>query len=212
MNTYQAEQIEALTMIRRQIEAMGAESRENLLVQIKDYLLFREQVGEFLEAHFTGICTQKCYQSRLSACCAKDGIITFFADMVVNMLVSNPVERDLMEHAVQHPKFEYKCIYLSESGCVWKIKPVVCEFFLCDEAESQAIGQNPEALAQWKAFEDAKKIYTWPDQPVLFESLERFFMNRGCDSALMYLHKSPGLVRIRRVRDGMGDSGKHIQS
>jgi hypothetical protein len=207
MNAYQTEQLEALTMIRRQIEGMNADGREMLFARIKDYLLFREQVGKFLEAHFTDICTQKCYQSRISACCAKDGIITFFADMVVNTLASNPVERDLMEHAIRHPKFDYKCIYLSESGCVWKIKPVVCEFFLCDEAESKAFALSPEALSQCKTFEDAKKTFTWPDQPVLFESLERIFMDRGCDSPLMYLHKSPGLVRIRRLRDE-ADKGK----
>jgi hypothetical protein len=204
MNAYQIEQLKALTMIRRQIESMSADAKETLFIQIKDYLLFRERVANFLEAHFAGICTQKCYQSRLSACCSKDGIITFFADMVVNTLVSNMVERDLMDHAVRHPKFDYKCIYLSESGCVWKIKPIVCEFFLCDSAEKNTFENNPEVLSQWKELESTKKIYTWPDRPVLFESLERVFMEMGCESPLMYLHKSPGLVKIRRVRDGKG--------
>jgi hypothetical protein len=201
MNQYQTEQLESLIMVRQHIEALGADGREKLFAEIADYLLFREDVAEFLEAHFTDICTQKCYQSRLSACCSKDGIITFFADMVVNTLVSNPIERDLMEHTARHPANDYKCIYLSETGCVWKIKPIVCVFFLCDEAEKKVFDQNPEAHSQWKAFEAAKKIYTWPDRPVLFESLERFFMDKGCDSPLMYLHKSPGLVRIRRLRD-----------
>jgi hypothetical protein len=212
MNAYQTEQLEALTMIRRRIESMGAEGREMLLAEIKDYLMFRDQVEKFLEAHFADTCTQKCYESRLSACCSKDGIITFFADMVVNMLVSNPVERDLMEHAVSHPKFDYKCIYLSEAGCVWKIKPVVCEFFLCDSAEQNAFENHPEVLSRWKELESAKKTFTWPDHPVLFEALEKFFLDKGCDSPLMYLHKSPGLIRIRRVRDGLGDSGKRAPS
>jgi hypothetical protein len=204
MNPYQKEQLDSLIMIRRHIEAMGADGREKLFDKIADYLLFRKQVAEFLSARFTDICTQKCYQSRVSACCSKDGIITFFADMVINTLASNPVERDLMEHVVQHPKFDYKCIYLSETGCVWKIKPVVCEFFLCDAAEKTAFDHNPQAVSQWKDLESIKKIYTWPDRPVLFESLERFFMDMGCESPLMYLHKSPGLVRIRRGRDGDG--------
>jgi hypothetical protein len=204
MNSYQKEQLESLMMVRRHIEEMGPVGREKLKSEIADYLLFRKQVAEFLEAHFANICTQKCFQSRLSACCSKDGIITFFADMVINTLASNMVERDRMEHAIRHPKFDYKCIYLSETGCVWKIKPVVCEFFLCDEAERKVFDQKPEALSQWNEFEAAKKIYTWPDRPVLFETLERFFMDMECESPLMYLHKSPGLVRIRRVRDGKG--------
>jgi hypothetical protein len=201
MNAYQIEQIETLTMIRRHLEGMGAGQRDNLHTEISDYLLFRKQVARFLENHFTDICTNKCYQNRLSACCSKDGIITFFADMVINLLVSNPVELALMENTVRHPKFDYKCIYLSEAGCVWNIKPVVCEFFLCDEAEKKAFDNNPDAFSQWKEFEAAKKIYTWPDRPVLFESLERFFMDKGCDSPLMYIHRSPGLARIRRMRD-----------
>jgi hypothetical protein len=85
---------------------------------------------------------------------------------------------------------------------VWKIKPVVCVFFLCDAAEKMVFDNNPQAVSQWKDLESTKKNYTWPDRPVLFESLERFFMDMGCDSPLMYLHKSPGLVRIRWGRDG----------
>ena len=202
MNAYQIEQIDTLTTIRRHLEAVDAGKRDILNTEISDYLFFRKQAAEFLENHFTDICTSKCYQKRLSACCSKDGIITFFADMVINMLVSNPVERDLMEHAVRHPKFDYKCIYLSDAGCVWNIKPIVCEFFFCDEAETKAFELHPEALSQWKKFEAAKERFTWPDRPVLFESLERFFMDMGCASPLMYLHTSPGLVRIRRMRDG----------
>jgi hypothetical protein len=208
MDSYQIEQLESLMMVRRHIEVLGAEGREKLFAGIADYLLFRGRVAKFLEASFAGICTQQCYQSKLSACCSKDGIITFFADMVINTLASNMVERDLMEHAARHPKFDYKCIYLSETGCVWKIKPIVCVFFLCDTAEKMAFDNNPQAVSQWKDLESTKKIYTWPDRPVLFESLERFFMDMGCESPLMYLHKSPGLVKIRRIRDRSGEGGR----
>ncbi len=203
MNPYQTEQLESLIMIRRRIEAMNAAERELLFAQISDYIRFRRQVAEFLSTRFSDICNQRCYQSRLSACCARDGILTFFADMVINMLVSDPAERDLMERTVQNPKFDDKCVYLSETGCVWKIKPVICEFFLCDEAEKKVFDPNPEALAQWLALKAERKRYTWPDQPVLFEFLEKFFMDKGCESPLMYLHKSPGLVKIRKQRDGL---------
>lgn len=201
MNSYQKEQLETLSIIRRHLTTLDAAGIDRLNAQIADYLLFRGRVGQFLDTHFAGICTQKCYQSRLSACCSKDGIITFFADMAVNALASTAVELDMLEHAIRNPANNFKCIYLSETGCVWKIKPVVCEFFLCDEAEKKAFDQKPEGRAQWKDFQCTKKIYTWPDRPVLFESLERYFMDMGCVSPLMYLHNSPGLARIRKARD-----------
>jgi hypothetical protein len=203
MNPYQIEQLESLILIRRQIEAMSAAEKEKTAAEIADYLLFRRQVAGFLSDRFASICTKKCYQSRLSACCSKDGILTFFADMVINTLVSDSFEIDRMAGAIRNPGFDYKCIYLSETGCVWKIKPVICEFFLCDEAEKNAFEDNPEALSQWQAFATARKRFTWPDRPILFESLEKQFLDRGCDSPLMYLHKSPGLVKIRRKRDGV---------
>jgi hypothetical protein len=34
-------------------------------------------------------------------------------------------------------------------------------------------------------------------------------MDKGFDSPLMYLHKSPGLVRVRRIRDRSGE-GKRL--
>ena len=201
MNSYQIEQLETLSMIRRYLQALDAHGINKLTAEITEYLLFRARVGQFLDAHFAAICTRKCYQSRLSACCSKDGIITFFADMVINALNSNAVELDLLEHVNSHPANDFKCIYLSETGCVWKIKPVVCEFFLCDEAEKRAFEHNPDVLLQWKEFENEKKRFTWPDRPVLFESMERYFMEKGYRSPLMYLHNSPGLLRIKQMRD-----------
>ncbi|RPH80055.1 MAG: hypothetical protein EHM77_05325 [Planctomycetaceae bacterium] len=200
MNSYQNEQLETLTMIRQHLDALGAAEISKLKIGIEDYLLFRDQVTHFLENHFTAICIQKCYQNRLSACCTKDGIITFFADMVINALVSDNADLDRLEHAIRQPADSAKCIYLSETGCGWNIKPVVCEFFLCDEAEKKAFNGNPDALQQWKKFKNAKQTYTWPDKIVLFEILERYFMDMGCKSPLMYLHYSPGLVRIRKGR------------
>jgi len=200
MNSYQNEQLETLIMIRRHLGALGAAEISRLKAEIEDYLSFRNRVAHFLEVHFADICTQKCYRNRLSACCSKDGIITFFADMVINGLVSDNVDLDRLEHAVRHPEDDAKCIYLSETGCVWNIKPVVCAFFLCDEAEKKAFDGNPDALKQWEELKIAKKNFTWPDKVVLFETLERYFMDRGCKSPLMYLHHSPGLVRIRKGR------------
>ncbi len=201
MNEYQTEQNQALTMIRRHLEAMDKVRIKALKDEIAAYVVFREQVAEFLNQHFAAVCTEKCYQSRLSACCSRDGIITFFADMVINALNSTRDDLDRLEQAIKNPADPAKCIYLSQNGCAWNIKPAVCEFFLCDEAEQKAFGHNAGARHQWDAFKDRKKTFTWPDQPVIFETLERHFIDLGCDSPLMYMHKSPGLVRIRHQRD-----------
>ncbi len=201
MNAYQKEQIEALRMIRQQLDAMTGSEIDELKTSIADYLEFRAEAAAFLEKHFADICTEKCYRSRLSACCSKDGIIAFFADVAVNVLVSDSNSLDRLEAAIRTPEYPAKCIFLSKSGCLWRIKPIVCEMFLCDEAEKRAFGDKPEVQALWRRFEDKRKGFTWPDRPVLFEYMEKIFMSCGCDSPLMYIHNSPGLSRIRRQRE-----------
>lgn len=201
MNAYQKEQIEALLMLRQQLDAMTVSEIDALKIAIADYLAFRADVAACLEAHFADICTEKCYRSNLSACCSKDGIIAFFADVAVNALVADSRSLDRLEAAIRMPKFPGKCIFLSKSGCLWRIKPIVCEMFLCDEAENRAFGDKPEVRALWQEFEGKRKGFTWPDRPVLFEHMEKVFMSYGCNSSLMYIHNSPGLSRIRRQRD-----------
>jgi hypothetical protein len=148
--------------------------------------------------HFSKICTQNCYQNRLSACCSREGIITFFADIVVNVLVSDHREiADLMMH-LQAPNKGFKCVYLTEAGCRWKLKPIVCEMFLCDRAQNTVMAGNPRLASQWRQIEEKRKQYTWPDQPVLFDRLEAHFISAGYRSTLMYLHNSPGLLRVKQ--------------
>ncbi len=204
MNAYQKEQLETLLMIRKQFERFSASESEYLQAEIAEYLSFRSRIAGFLEHHFKDICTEKCYKNKLSACCSKDGIIAFFADAVINALVSNTHELDYLENAIRRPDYEHKCIFLSENGCLWRIKPIVCEMFLCDEAERTSFSVNHNALKQWNEFKEIKKNYTWPDKPVLFEYLEMVFLEKGCKSPLMYIHYSPGLLRIKTIRDEKG--------
>lgn len=187
-------------MVRQQLNALTEAELSELKAKIADYLAFRSQVDDFLSAHFKDICTEKCFSGRLSACCSKDGIIAFFGDVAVNALVSDEADLDRLEWAIEYPVRADKCIFLAQGGCVWQIRPVVCAFFLCDEAENRVFKDKPAAAAQWAQFKEIKKHFTWPDKPVLFERLEDFFISRGCRSSLMYLHFSPGLTRIRNNR------------
>lgn len=204
MNSYQIEQLKTLHTVRQNLEPAAGSSADcgqwDGKEEIHRYMAFRDRTAIFHQRHFEEVCTEKCYHSRLSACCSRDGIIIFFADVVINALYSSYSELDLLEHAIQYPAASEKCIFLSSSGCLWRVKPIVCEMFVCEPALKQVFTKNPDAEAQWRQLEQERKSYTWPDKPVLFEHLERRFLDMGIDSSLMHIHKSPGLLRIRGVK------------
>jgi hypothetical protein len=70
--------------------------------------------------------------------------------------------------------------------------------FLCEQAKKEVFREKAWAEDAWKELKQRKKLYTWPDRPVLFDDLERYFMNAGYSSPLMYLHNSPGLLRVKQ--------------
>jgi hypothetical protein len=201
MNQYQKEQLDALKQVRHHLKAMARDEEQRLKESLTDYLDFRHRVSAFLDTFFSSICTEKCYAGRLSACCSKDGILTFFGDVVVNALTSSPEGLDRLETAIIRPERDIKCIFLSDNGCLWQMKPIVCEMFLCDEAEQNVFGDNTEAHKKWAAYKEERKNFTWPDKRVLFEELERVFIEKDVTSPIMYIHFSPGLLRIKKNRE-----------
>ncbi len=174
MNSYHKEQSDALEMVQRYLAGISVLERKKLEAEVSDYLLFRDEVGSFLSTHFSGICTQKCYKSRLSACCTREGIITFFADVVVNALMSQ------------------------DRGCLWRLKPIVCEMFLCEHAKREVFSENRQLEHKWDELKQREKLYTWPDRMVVFDTLETYFIEAGYSSSLMYMHNSPGLLRVKQ--------------
>ena len=199
MDEYQKEQFDALSMVRKHLASISALERMKLNSTLKDYLLFRDKVNTFLADHFAQICTQKCYQSKLSACCSREGIITFFADVAINILASEKNEIEALFTILQKPNNGFKCIYLGEQGCMWRVKPIVCEMFLCDQAIKAVFEEKPQAREEWKSLEQERKLFTWPDKPVLFDKLESIFIDAGYNSPLMYMHNSPGLLRVKKI-------------
>ena len=199
MSDYNREQENAFAVVRRHLKDIEMPLRNGpLRDSLEAYLFFRRRVDRFLQEHFTSICGEACYRSRLSACCTKEGIITFFADVVVNALVSSPDEIEEILAVLQNPRTAVKCVYLGEKGCLWRIKPIVCTMFLCDRAQDEAFEKNPALRQQWQNFQTLKKRFTWPDRPVLFDELENIFIEAGHSSSLMYLHNSPGLIRVKQ--------------
>jgi hypothetical protein len=197
-SSYQLEQLEALSCVRRHLTSGPRGEREKLRALATDYLEFRRRVDEFQDRNFGNVCDRTCYQSRLSACCSREGIVTFFADVVINLLVSAESEIEGLIEALQRENDGFKCVYLGPAGCRWNVKPIVCEMFLCDPAKTRVFTRNPEAAAEWVELERQRKSFTWPDRPVLFDTIEKHFIAADCASSLMYLHNSPGLLRVKR--------------
>jgi hypothetical protein len=198
MSEYQFEQLETLSRVRLHLKTLSRGEKEKLRVLIADYLEFRRQVDRFLSVYFGGVCDRTCYQSRLSACCSREGIVTFFADVVINLLMSDETDIGALADVLSQENTGFKCVYLRPDGCLWRIKPIVCHMFLCEPAKAKVFGEHPEAEAEWLELERRRKQFTWPDRPVLFDALEKYFIACGCASPLMYLHNSPGLLRIKR--------------
>ena len=187
-------------MVRSYLAQISEAERETLKESLNAYLTFRDAVDAFQEKYFHEICSSKCYQSKLSACCSRDGIIIFFADVIINALMAEPAALEGLKDVLIHPHEGFKCVFLGQEGCLWRIKPIVCEMFLCDAAENAVLKENPVARNRWDDLVRQKKEYTWPDRPVLFDRLEQICIEAGYASSLMFLNNSPGLLRIKRQR------------
>lgn len=197
MSEYQVEQLQALEGVNAYLSGLKDADIKALKQKLSEYLNFRTEVDQFLTTHFEDICTQSCYQSQVSACCTRDGIITFFADVVINAVQSTQGERDQLITTLRSAYTGKRCIYLGDSGCRWQVKPLVCEMFLCLKAEESVFKGNPSLAQEWNRLKQRAKQFRWPDRPVLFDELEQIFLDSGYSSTLMYLHNSPGLRRIK---------------
>jgi hypothetical protein len=198
MSDYQFEQLETLSLVRMHLKTLPRGEKEKLRMMAADYLEFRGRVDRFFATYFEDVCNNACYQNRRSACCSREGIITFFADVVLNQLFSDDGEIGLLADALRQENNSLKCVYLGPGGCRWKIKPVVCQMFLCEPAKARVFRDHPAAEGEWAELERERKKFTWPDRPVLFDTLEKYFIAMGCGSPLMYMHQNPGLLRVKK--------------
>jgi len=197
MNEYNREQSEAIMMVWKHLKRLSPAERGSLKTRIRNYLGFRRDVDAFLKSYFGRVCTEMCYQSHDSACCTREGITTFFADVVINVLMSPDEAVDALLQVLRLQNLGSKCIYLGTRGCLWRVKPIVCEMFLCKPARKKVFDKEPGALKAWERLKRRGKRYTWPNRPVLFDDLETYFIEKRYESSLMYCHKSPGLLRLK---------------
>lgn len=207
MSSYNRQQKEALLMVREYLEGLPPPRREALRESIEPYLAFRGEVARFQEEFFSSLCSRKCFSDRTSACCGREGILTFFADVVINVLLSTGDEVDSLLSTLDRDRGGDNCVYLDEAGCRWRLKPIICEMFLCDEARGKVLGGSEDLARRWEDLRQREHVFTRPTQPVLFDDLERLFIEAGLESPLMYFHFSPGLLRLK-ARHGLGTGGK----
>lgn len=197
LSPYNQEQLDALYIVRQYCSLVPSAEINN----IRPYLAFRQETADFQSKYLSGVCTHNCFTSWTSACCGREGIMTFFADVVINFLLSTEEAVESLIQALLSDPGGTKCVYLSrERGCLWRLKPIVCEMFLCDKAKETVLNNNDRLRLRWEALRKKEKEFTWPDKPVLFDEIEEIFINRGYDSPLMYLHKSPGLLRVKKTK------------
>lgn len=194
---YNRDQLDAISMARRYLTQLSKAQRQGLKRQIRPYLRFRGEVAEFQKRYFSEVCTQRCFTRGSSACCGREGIATFFADVVLNLLLSTEKEVDILQQTLSEDQGGLNCVYLTQTGCLWRLKPIVCEMFLCEHAKASVFARHDGLRTRWEALRRKEKRYTWPSRPVLFDEMERLFIQAGFQSPLMYFHRSPGLVQVK---------------
>ena len=197
MSSYNRDQLEAIVLIHQFMGKLSRAQVSQIKRKIQSYLRFRADVAEFQKKYFSSLCTQTCFTSQTSACCGREGIATFFADMVINLFLSSDQEIDSLSNALIHDPGGLNCVYLTGTGCLWRLKPIVCEMFLCQNAKDTVLGGDNNLQSEWENLCRREKRYTWPTKPVLFDDLEELFIEKGFFSPLMYFHNSPGLLRLK---------------
>ncbi len=200
---YNRGQRDTILAVRHHLARMPESLLRRITRDTAPYLAFRRRVSRFQQEHFSGPCSFRCFSSHSSACCGREGIFTFFADLVVDLLLYDDGEAERLLSALDSDRGGANCVYLGEEGCLWALKPIVCEMFLCEHVKEHLLGKDRALKEQWAAFRREEKLFTYPDRPVLFDSLESVFLEAGCESPLMYFHRSPGLVRLKE-KHGVG--------
>lgn len=198
ISEYNRDQLSAFRDLAEAMDLLHQEESSGLRQAILPYLEFRRELDHFSHTHFTPYCSGTCFETRLSACCGFESIFTFFADQVVTYLESKPEEVDAIFRVLGKPNSTKHCVYLAESGCLWRVRPISCAMFFCDQAKKAVLVEHPKVQSTWKTLQVREKDFTWPSRPVLFDEIEVFFRKKGLDSPHMYFHRSPGLLRVKK--------------
>ncbi len=205
VSEYHRDQWHSFKAIEKACVGLSEAELEKLRESLESYLHFREILHSYQEQYFGSFCRATCFDSGLSACCGFESIFTFFADQIITYLLATPEEHNALLRRLEQPNKTERCVYLGERGCLWRVSPISCAMFFCEQAKETVFSVNRPAQAAWEELQIQEKAYTYPTQPVLFDDLERYFIDLGADSPYMYFHKSPGLLRVK-AQSGLGKS------
>ena len=197
VSEYNRDQWDSFRAIERVCRSLPESELEKLKESLGSYLQFRNALAEYQQRHFDTFCQATCFGNKLSACCGYESIFTFFADQVITFLLSTPQELDILFSKLDRVNDTQRCVYLGETGCIWRVSPISCAMFLCDKAKRNVFEDDHHSEAAWEQLRMQEKEFTLPTKPVLFDDIERFFIRLGVDSPHMYFHKSPGLLRLK---------------
>lgn len=198
LSPYTGQHLETLDMLARKLRELEPGELDELRGMLRPYLDYREQTGHVFRAHLVGGCRRLCFEKNRSGCCGREGIIVFFADFVAELLTAGAEAAGRLAAVLEADRGGVNCVYLGREGCHWALKPIACEMFLCDELKENVLAADAGLTGKWEGLRAREKEFTKPDRPVLFDDLERFFIERGVATPLMYFHHSPGLLRLKR--------------
>jgi hypothetical protein len=194
---YNRDQLISHRAIASAISRFSTAAVAELNERVSPYLRFRRDVEDFYRRYFAPACHNACFTTKLSACCGFESIIIFFADQVINYRLSTPLEITNIMKALARPNTSNKCVYLGEEGCIWKLRPITCAMFFCEQAKTVVFQEHPKAKSILSDLQGQEKEFTWPIKPVLFDEIEKQFISLGVESPLLYFHHSPGLLRLK---------------
>jgi hypothetical protein len=197
ISDYNRDQWNSFNAIEKACRGLPHFELEKLKRSLESYLHFRNNLDSYQQQYFGRFCRTTCFDGGLSACCGFESIFTFFADQIITFLLSTPEEHAALLHMLEQPNKTERCVYLGERGCLWGVTPISCAMFFCEQAKRTVFSENRHAQVIWEQLRLQEKAYTFPTQPVLFDDMERYFIDLGVDSPHMYFHKSPGLLRVK---------------
>jgi hypothetical protein len=197
-SSYQVEQLEALCLVRMHLNPCRAPSAIGCGRRSPTTWPFGAAWMTSCTANFGGVCSTTCYRSRLSACCSREGDCDLFRRRGHQPAALRASARPTSSSGASGRKHRPE-VRLPRAGRL----PVARQTDRVPDVpvrsgQGESFRRSPRTASEWADFEQERKLFTWPDRPVLFDLLEAYFISAGCSSSLMYLHQSPGLLRVKR--------------
>ena len=122
MGDYNQDQVQAITLVRHFLRKASGPTKDRVNSMVHAYLVFIKEVADSQERFFSELCTEKCFTSHTSACCGREGIATFLADVLINAPLSTEKDLDTLLQLLSRDQGGSKCVYFTDQGCARQLK------------------------------------------------------------------------------------------